>query len=161
MSHVLWRVATAVPVLFGVLLAGFVLTRILPGDPAVFFAANPAMSVEDVAQLRADLGLDAPLGVQFLTYLGALARGDLGYSQERLLLGGGYTRLAQSLYPDDPDGVERVLNGHCAMVAFDLPGGGSVFNVGSCEWPYGLQSGDPFVDRITRNVLDRFLQTEN
>lgn len=104
----------------------------------------------------------APQGMEIIAIAPAtFERGDLGYPQERLLLGGGYTRLAQSLYPDDPDGVERVLNGHCAMVAFDLPDGGSVFNVGSCEWPYGLQSGDPFVDRITRNVLDRFLQTEN
>ena len=39
------------------------------------------------------------------------------------------------------------------MAAFERPGGGSVLNVGVTDWVLGL--GDPVVERITRNVLDR------
>jgi peptide/nickel transport system permease protein len=80
MARVLWRLAAAVPTLFGVVLVTFLLTRVLPGDPAVFFAANPSMDAAAVEELRAALGLDRPLPEQFVLYLGALARGDLGQS---------------------------------------------------------------------------------
>jgi len=36
-------------------------------------------------------------------------------------------------------------------------GAGEVFHAGTTEWAYGLAAGNPFVERITRNVLDRFL----
>lgn len=57
----------------------FVLLRLLPGDPAnalVGVGATP----EQIEAARAQLGSDRPLGVQFLTYLGDLARFDLGNS---------------------------------------------------------------------------------
>jgi hypothetical protein len=44
-------------------------------------------------------------------------------------------------------------DGHAVMAAFEHPGGGSVLNVGVTDWVLGL--GDPVVERITRNVLDR------
>jgi len=44
-------------------------------------------------------------------------------------------------------------DGHAVMAAFERPGGGSVLNVGVTDWVLGL--GDPVVERITRNVLDR------
>jgi hypothetical protein len=50
--------------------------------------------------------------------------------------------------------VHRLANNHAVMATFDRPGGGSVFNAGVTDWADGL--GDPAVDRITRNVLDRF-----
>ena len=37
-------------------------------------------------------------------------------------------------------------------------GRGEVFSVGTTEWAWGLAGGNPYVDRITRNVLDRFLE---
>jgi hypothetical protein len=39
------------------------------------------------------------------------------------------------------------------MAAFERPGGGTVVNVGATDWVLGL--GDPVVERITRNVLER------
>lgn len=80
MSRLLWRLAAAVPTLFGVVVVTFLLTRVLPGDPAVFFASNPTMTAADVEAVRAGLGLDRPLPVQFWLYLGDLLRGDLGHS---------------------------------------------------------------------------------
>ena len=46
-----------------------------------------------------------------------------------------------------------MTNNHACMGVFTAPGGGTVFNAGVTDWTYGL--GDPDVDRITRNVLER------
>jgi hypothetical protein len=56
----------------------------------------------------------------------------------------------------DVDTQARVLRGHAVMASFQK-GKGEVFNAGTTEWAYGLASADPFVTRITRNVLRRFL----
>lgn len=80
MNRVILRLLSAIPTLFGVIVVTFLITRVLPGDPAVFFASNPSMSPEDVARVRAELGLDRPLIEQFWIYLGNLWEGDLGRS---------------------------------------------------------------------------------
>jgi hypothetical protein len=54
-----------------------------------------------------------------------------------------------------PAAQARVLRGH-AVVATFRRGEGEVFNCGTTEWAHGLAAGDPFVRRITRNVLKRF-----
>ncbi len=76
---VLGRLAQTVPVLFGVVVISFLLTRALPGDPAAYFA-GAAADADSIEQVRESLGLDKPLPQQFLIYLGDLARGDLGQS---------------------------------------------------------------------------------
>lgn len=76
---VLGRLAQALPTLAGVIVVTFLLTRALPGDPAAYFA-GPAADAQSIAQIRAALGLDRSLPEQFLSYLGDLARGDLGNS---------------------------------------------------------------------------------
>ena len=73
------RLLMAVPVMFGVLLVGFLLMQVVPTDPAVV-RAGPNASIEVVEAIRRDLGLDQPLWLQFLLYLGRLLRGDLGVS---------------------------------------------------------------------------------
>lgn len=80
MTRIGLRLLSAVPTLFGVVMVTFLLTRVLPGDPAVFFASNPAMTEADIAVVRESLGLDKPLYEQFVLYLGDLAQGDLGRS---------------------------------------------------------------------------------
>jgi ABC-type dipeptide/oligopeptide/nickel transport system permease component len=79
MRQILKRLGTALPSLIGVVIVTFILTRALPGDPAAYFA-GPAATAEAVEEVRRQLGLDRPLFVQFLSYLGDLARGDLGTS---------------------------------------------------------------------------------
>lgn len=76
---ILKRLAGALPNLFGIMLVTFLLTRLLPGDPAAYFAGNAA-SVEAVEQVREKLGLNKSLPAQFFSYLSALSRGDLGQS---------------------------------------------------------------------------------
>lgn len=73
------RMAAALPTLAGVVVVTFLLTRALPGDPAAYFA-GPAATLQAIEEVRARLGLDQPLPVQFLSYLRDLARGDLGVS---------------------------------------------------------------------------------
>lgn len=76
---ILRRVAAALPGLAGVLIATFILSRALPGDPAVFFA-GPAANAESVQQLRETLGLDKSWPEQLWIYLADITRGSLGTS---------------------------------------------------------------------------------
>ncbi len=79
LGPVFWRLVQTVPVVVGVVIVSFVLTRALPGDPAVQFAGLTA-TPESIEQVRVALGLDKPLLQQFLLYCQALLQGDLGRS---------------------------------------------------------------------------------
>ncbi|WP_431302621.1 ABC transporter permease [Sediminicoccus sp. BL-A-41-H5] len=79
LRHALHRIGLAIPVLFGVLLIGFLLMQVVPTDPATV-RAGPQATAEIVAAIRTELGLDEPIWVQFGIYLGRLAQGDLGVS---------------------------------------------------------------------------------
>jgi peptide/nickel transport system permease protein len=79
-TFLLRRLLGLVPTLLGVIVATFLLTRLLPGDPAVFFANSVTADAATIAAVRAKLGLDLPLWQQFFVYLGQLAHGDLGQS---------------------------------------------------------------------------------
>ncbi|MBL7202637.1 MAG: ABC transporter permease [Anaerolineae bacterium] len=68
------------PMLLGMVTLVFLVLRVLPGDPIAVLAAQSGGSAADVARLRAEYGLDRPLGVQYVLYLLNLARGNLGRS---------------------------------------------------------------------------------
>ncbi len=76
---VLKRAASTLPVMLVVALVVFLMLRFTPGDPAVIIAGDQATS-EQIARIRATLGLDLPLHEQFFTWMGQLLRGDLGVS---------------------------------------------------------------------------------
>lgn len=73
------RAATSLLVIVGVVTITFVVSRLVPSDPAQLYAGVRARP-EQVEQVRQDLNLDAPLLSQYVSYLGDLARGDLGVS---------------------------------------------------------------------------------
>ncbi len=73
------RLLTVIPTLIGVIIVTFLLTRVLPGDPAVYFA-GPAATPESIAEVRKSLGFDKPLAEQFVLYVRDLARGNFGNS---------------------------------------------------------------------------------
>lgn len=79
MTVVVRRAATAVVLLWLVVTLTFVLIRLAPGDPAIFLVPAGA-SAADVARVRADLGLDSSMLVQYARWLGAMLSGDLGTS---------------------------------------------------------------------------------
>jgi peptide/nickel transport system permease protein/glutathione transport system permease protein len=79
LRHAVQRILLAIPVLFGVLLVGFLLMQVVPTDPAIV-RAGPTATREVVEAIRRDLGLDQPLWYQFGIYIWRLLHGDLGVS---------------------------------------------------------------------------------
>jgi peptide/nickel transport system permease protein len=77
--YLIRRLLLTIPVLLGVATLVFSLIHFIPGDPAQAMLGEGA-APEEVAQLRARLGLDRPLLVQYGSFLQGLARGDLGVS---------------------------------------------------------------------------------
>lgn len=77
---VLGRLAWMVAILLGVSLVAFMLMRAIPGDFAIAAAGSQSVAPEVLATIRRDLGLDQPLMVQYLRWLGAALTGDLGIS---------------------------------------------------------------------------------
>ena len=64
--------------------------------------------------------------------------------------------IARDVFDDPtPAGVTRILRGHAVMASFTR-GAGAVFNGGTTEWAHALTAKDPFITRITLNVLRRF-----
>ena len=76
------RALQSIPVLLGVSLITFGLIYYLPADPARMYA-GPSATVETVARIRHQLGLDQPLWVQYTSYVGRLLQGDLGFSYRK------------------------------------------------------------------------------
>jgi peptide/nickel transport system permease protein len=75
------RLVSLVPTLLGVSLLTFLFLRLIPGDAiAVRLGTATVLTPEQLAELRAYLGLDRPLHLQYLGWLGAVLRGDAGYS---------------------------------------------------------------------------------
>jgi peptide/nickel transport system permease protein len=73
------RVITTIPTVLVAAMIAFVLIRLAPGDPALAFVTPTATEVE-IQEIRRQLGLDQPLPVQFVYWLGNVLRGDLGHS---------------------------------------------------------------------------------
>lgn len=73
------RLGQFVVTLFGVVAVMFCIQALVPADPAALLA-GPGATPDQLAALRAQLGLDQPVIVQFVRYLGRLATGDLGIS---------------------------------------------------------------------------------
>ncbi len=78
-SFLIRRLLAVLPVLLVVSLLVFFMLRLAPGDPAAVIAGNNATS-EDIANIRAHMGLDKPIAVQYVLWLGQVLQGDLGYS---------------------------------------------------------------------------------
>lgn len=74
------RLFSLVGVIIGVGVFTFLLSHVVPADPAVQLAGGPRATPQDIARVRHALGLDQSLLVQFLTYLNGLVHGDLGLS---------------------------------------------------------------------------------
>ncbi len=78
-GYIARRLLATIPVMCVVGIVVFLLLHLTPGDPAAIIAGDYARP-EDIARIRAQLGLDQPLYVQFFTWAGAVLQGDLGTS---------------------------------------------------------------------------------
>jgi peptide/nickel transport system permease protein len=108
------RLLSALPNLVGVVVITFILTRALPGDPAAYFAGGAATQ-EAIEQVRAQLGLNQPLPEQFMRYVAALSKGDMGLS---LTTG---QPVLQELLARLPASLELVLLALLLACAIALP----------------------------------------
>ncbi len=79
MRFIALRLLQLIPVAFGITLLTFFLLRLIPGDPAAN-ALGMYITPERLDALRAKFGLDKPLIIQYLIFLGDIFRGDFGFS---------------------------------------------------------------------------------
>lgn len=132
-AYIVRRLLGLVPVLIGVTLLIFFLTRIIPGDPAIAMLGERA-APNLVERLRADLGLDRPLffntpeyretgrfgdlfDSQYFDYMGGMLRGDLGRSILTLV------PITQSLLHRFPATLELTLAAMLIAVVIGIPAG--------------------------------------
>jgi peptide/nickel transport system permease protein len=79
-GFLLSRLAQSVVLLLIVSIIGFAILNIMPGGPMAQYGLDPGMTQHDLARLKAQLGLDRPLWIQYLDWAWRLLRGDWGHS---------------------------------------------------------------------------------
>lgn len=78
-SYILKRILLGIVVLIGVITITFLVTRVIPSDPAAKWV-GPKATPEQIEAAKIELGLDKPLYIQYFRYLKDLVKGNLGYS---------------------------------------------------------------------------------
>lgn len=79
-KFILRRLLGAIPLLLGISIVIFILIHLPPGGPADIYAGSPNVSAEDLAKMNENLGLNDPIPVQYIKWLGGMIRGDWGNS---------------------------------------------------------------------------------
>jgi len=115
-GYIVRRIAYVLPVLLGVVTVVFLALRLIPGDPAIALAGEKA-SAEQIEQMREALGLNRPLPVQYVEFVGRLASGDLG----RSIRTGGDIR--QELIENFAPTIELSIAALLIALAVGLPAG--------------------------------------
>jgi len=115
-GYILRRIVYVLPVLLGVVTVVFLALRLIPGDPAIALAGEKA-SAEQIEQMREALGLNRPLPVQYVEFIGRLASGDLG----RSIRTGGDIR--QELIENFAPTIELSIAALLIALAVGLPAG--------------------------------------
>jgi peptide/nickel transport system permease protein len=77
---VLRRVIQAIPTFFGITAVSFCVLRLAPGDPVLILFGGGNLRADEIAALRAAYGLDQPIPIQYLRWLGHVLTGDFGQS---------------------------------------------------------------------------------
>lgn len=77
--YIVRRLLGAVPLVLGIATIIFFVVNLAPGDPTLYMM-SPGMSAEVVEQLRVNYGLDQPVHVRYVKWVGAMLTGDFGYS---------------------------------------------------------------------------------
>ncbi len=114
LKYIVRRILGAVPVLFGLSIILFAFVHLLPGDPTRALLGQHA-TPELVARIRENLGLDKPLYIQYVIYLGQLLRGDLG---ESITTGAPVAREFAARFPGT---IELTVAALIFAVGFGIP----------------------------------------
>jgi len=121
------RTLGAIPLLFGVAVLSFIFMQLAPGGPDALFARLPRMTDERLAELRANMGLDDPMIVQFGKWLGNLLTGDLGTSYVQ------HRPVWHVIWDVFPNTVYLVVAGLFIALILSL-----LFGVVAAKNPYGV-----------------------
>ncbi|WP_367669377.1 ABC transporter permease [Caldanaerobacter subterraneus] len=113
-AFIVRRLLLGIVVLLGVITITFILTRVIPSDPAAQWV-GPRATPEQIKAARIELGLDKPLYVQFIKYLQDLLKGNLGYSLKT------HQPVLKELISHIPPTLELVLLGTIGGVIIGLP----------------------------------------
>ena len=79
-TYITRRLLQAIPLLLGISVVSFAILKAVPGGPLAAYESNPNVTDEDLQRLEHTFGLDQPLPVQYLGWLGRFLVGDWGYS---------------------------------------------------------------------------------
>lgn len=79
-KYLLKRLIQAIPLLFGISIISFFAMKIMPGGPLAGMLMNPKVTPADVERLKVLWGLDQPIYVQYIKWLGSMLTGDWGFS---------------------------------------------------------------------------------
>jgi len=110
-AYVLRRLALAVPILFGVSVAVFMLVHLLPGDPVDVMMPAGA-SVEQKDSVRHQLGLDRPLVSQYVSFVSRAVHGDFGRSFRTKSV------VFREIRNSFPDTLELTIAGMAVAIVF-------------------------------------------
>ena len=75
------RLLQSIPLMLFISVVLFAILHSMPGGPLAQYMQNPHITAADIARLRHNFGLDRPVWIQYLSWLGAYIRGDWGWSQ--------------------------------------------------------------------------------
>jgi peptide/nickel transport system permease protein len=81
-AYLVRRLAWTVPLVLGVATVVFFILHLAPGDPASYYT-GPGVSAESIEQVRRNMGLDQPVHVRYVRWMGSMLRGDFGVSLAR------------------------------------------------------------------------------
>ncbi|NMB25727.1 MAG: ABC transporter permease [Firmicutes bacterium] len=96
LNYIKRRLLMLLPVLIGISIVVFLVMHLAPGDPAEILA-GPTASASDIAALRAKLGLDDPVWVQYWRFVSGVLKGDLGTSVQS---GESVTDMVKTRFPN-------------------------------------------------------------
>jgi peptide/nickel transport system permease protein len=80
LTYIVRRVLQSIPLLLLISMVLFAILSQAPGGPLTPYLQNPHITEADIARLKHNLGLDQPVPIQYLHWLGQVVRGDFGYS---------------------------------------------------------------------------------
>jgi peptide/nickel transport system permease protein len=81
-QYIVRRLLGAIPLILGIATIVFFVVNLAPGDPSAKFM-SPNISPPALEQIRTNMGLDEPVHIRYVKWIGSLAKGDLGYSFSR------------------------------------------------------------------------------
>jgi len=131
-SYILTRFLLAIPMVFIMLTIVFVVLRVMPGDPVSAMLGDRA-PLRVIEQKKQELGLNKPITLQYLDYLGKLVRLDLGDSMIFK------QRVSQSIVEKLPATIELTLFGLLVSLALGIPLGAAAARRRRSSGDFGIR----------------------